>query len=473
MPRGKCNRASRHYFVTHLPFRTQQVSVGFSGCPLCNIICDSIVQFTSSTQLSGHHRYKTSKAHQCLKRTSPFNMKLFTSIVTVLVFVDAIYSAAMREGSEDLLHFLDDAFQMNLPADHLEPTPITALQTEKILYSTDPTAECKAPEIVTVTEFSNTTPKPNSAENTDSGLTERTSTEDSRDVESFKRSHQKSKLTEAQKTLQEQYTNSEESVSIDTTDLDTEVMKDTNKHPSKVTVMTDISSEEVNKPEENVRYRSLKTIENYSAEVIGTTERQKLDLMKETHPIIQSLAGQTNLKDKSGQLHETDKKQLKTYSREVDFDSPEIVYTPDRQINDAVSEEQLGGRVARRTVRIISDRSNIKTTLLSNNQTNRPAEKEELNPSLTKANLTSVDNSTVDNSTEISGLNPCPEISVGSPTEEENKSLDPSKEEHKIQKDTMSYQIQLRKMCPGKKSKNIEKPKEQLDFEGPERVSHA
>lgn len=231
--------------------------------------------------------------------------------------------------------------------------------------------------------------------------------------------------------------------------------------------MTDISSEEVDKPEENVRYRSLKTIESHSAEVIGATEKQKLDLMKETHPINQSF------KDKSGQLHETDKKQQKTYSREVEFDSPEMVYTPDRQINDAASEEQLGGRVARRTVRIISDQSNIKTTLLSNNQTNRTAEKEELNPSLTKANLTSVDNSTVDNSTEISGLNPCPEIPVGSPTEEENNSLDPSKEEQKIQKDTMSYQIQLRKICLGKMSKNIEKPKEQLDFEGPERVSHA
>ncbi|XP_057196060.1 uncharacterized protein zgc:194210 isoform X2 [Triplophysa rosa] len=402
-----------------------------------------------------------------------FNMKLITSILTVLVFVNAVYSAAMREGSEDLLRFLDDAFQMNLPADNLEPTQITeaALQTEKILYPTDPTAECKAPEIVDVAEFSNTTPKPNSAENTgiaeesstessnsDSGLTERTSAEDSRDVESYKRSQQKSKFTDAQKTLQEQYINSGESVSIDTTDMDTEVMKDTNKHPSKVTVMTDISSEEVDKPEENVRYRSLKTIENYSAEVTGAPERQKLDLMKETHPIIQSLAGRTNLKDQSGQPHETDKQQQKTYKRAVDFDSPEIVDTPDRQIYDAASEEQIGGRVARRTVRIISDQSSIKTTLLSNNLTTRTAEKEESNPSLIKANLT-----LVDNSTEISGLNPCTEISVGSPTEE-NNSLDPSKEEQKIQKDTMSYRNQLRKICPGKKSKNIEKPKRTAGF---------
>ncbi|KAA0703409.1 hypothetical protein E1301_Tti006794 [Triplophysa tibetana] len=320
---------------------------------------------------------------------------------------------------------------MTLPADNLEPTQITALQTEKILYPTDPTdptAEYKAPEIVTVAAFSNTSPKPNSAENT--GIAEESSIESSN--------------SDAQKTLQEQYTNSEESVSIDTTDMDTEVMKESNRHPSKV---TDISSEEVDKPGENVRYQSLKTIENYRAEVTSAPERQKLDLMKETHPIIQSLAGRTNLKDQSGQPHETDKKQQKTYRRAADFDSPEIVYTPDRQIYDADSEEQIGGRVASRTVRIISDRSDIKTTLLSNNQTNRTAEKEELNPSLTKANLTWVDNSTVDNSTEISGLNPCPEIYVGSPTEE-NNSLDPSKEEQNIQKDTMSYQIQLRKICP-------------------------
>lgn len=220
--------------------------------------------------------------------------------------------------------------------------------------------------------------------------------------------------------------------------------------------MTDISSEEVDKPEEYVRYRSLKPIENYSAEVTGAPQRQKFDFIKETHPIIQSLAGPTNLTDQSGQPHETSKQQQKTYKRAVDFDSPEIVDTPDRQIYDAASEEQLAGRMRR--VRVISDQS---TTLLRNNQKNR-TDKEKLNPSLIKANLSLGEGSqvTVDNNTEISGLSPCTEISVGSPTEE-NNSLDPSKVDQKNQKDTMSYQNQLRKI-----------QREELDFDSPERVSN-
>lgn len=174
--------------------------------------------------------------------------------------------------------------------------------------------------------------------------------------------------------------------------------------------MTDVSSQEMGKPVDIVRYRSL----------------------NETSPIIQSLIGRTDLKDQSGQQHKTDKRQQKTYKRTVDFDSPEIVDTPDRQIFDADSEELYGGRVPRRTVRMISDQSSIETTLLSNNRTNRTVYVKKLNSSVIKANLSLEGGSqdTADNSTEITSQNQgCSEISVESPTNEKN-SLD---------QDTVSY----------------------------------
>ncbi|XP_042628669.1 uncharacterized protein LOC122148010 isoform X2 [Cyprinus carpio] len=96
---------------------------------------------------------KPQMTHEPFRRTSALNIMLINSCLTVLVFINAVYSAAMREGSEDLLRFLKDAFEMNLPLDHTEPTQLSVmdLATEKILdpvHLADPTAECEAPEIV-------------------------------------------------------------------------------------------------------------------------------------------------------------------------------------------------------------------------------------------------------------------------------------------------------------------------------------
>ncbi|XP_055066593.2 uncharacterized protein [Misgurnus anguillicaudatus] len=392
-------------------------------------------------------------------------MKLIPIILTALVFINAANSAAIREGSEDLLRFLNDAFELNLPPDNLKPTMLTetTVENEKILYPAVTTAECKASELVSVVESFNITPKPNLAEitgnaeersiessNSDSGLTEKISVEDSRDVESSKRLQLRSKLTDSQ-SLQENIRNSEESASIDKTDMETEVMEGTNNHPNKAPVMMDVSSEEMDKPVENVWYRSLRAIKNYSAEMTGAPDRKELD------PKIQSLAlGRMNLKHQSGQPHETDKHQQHTYKREVDLDSPEVVDTSDNQYPDGASEELDGGRGRGQTIRLISDQS----TLLSNN------------PSMKKANLNSGNSSwgTVDNSTEVAGQNPgCTETSVEHPRSE-NSSLDPPKVDPKFQKDTVSYQNQLRKLCPSKKVRTSNNPREQLDLDSPERA---
>nr|XP_055066591.1 uncharacterized protein zgc:194210 isoform X2 [Misgurnus anguillicaudatus] len=409
-------------------------------------------------------------------------MKLIPIILTALVFINAAYSAAIREGSEDLLRFLNDAFELNLPPDNLKPTMLTetTVENEKILYPAVTTAECKASELVSVVESFNITPKPNLAEitgnaeersiessNSDSGLTEKISVEDSRvfvlDVESSKRLQLRSKLTDSQ-SLQENIRNSEESASIDKTDMETEVMEGTNNHPNKAPVMMDVSSEEMDKPVENVWYRSLRAIKNYSAEMTGAPDRKELD------PKIQSLAlGRMNLKHQSGQPHETDKHQQHTYKREVDLDSPEVVDTSDNQYPDGASEELDGGRGRGQTIGLISDQS----TLLSNNQTDRSVNQAKYNPSMKKANLNSGNSSrgTVDNSTEVAGQNPgCTETSVEHPRGE-NSSLDPPKVDPKFQKDTVSYQNQLRKLCPSKKVRTSNNPREQLDLDSPERAN--
>ncbi|XP_059364616.1 uncharacterized protein LOC132103513 [Carassius carassius] len=89
---------------------------------------------------------KPQMTYEPFRRTSALNMKLINSCLTVLVFINAVHSAAMREGSEDLLYFLKDAFEMNLPLDHTEPTPLSEmdLATKKILdpvHLADPTAD--------------------------------------------------------------------------------------------------------------------------------------------------------------------------------------------------------------------------------------------------------------------------------------------------------------------------------------------
>lgn len=56
--------------------------------------------------------------------------------------------------------------------------------------------------------------------------------------------------------------------------------------------------------------------------------------------------------------------------------------------------------------------------------------------------------------------------------EENNKrGLDAPNVDQKIQKDTMSYQNQLRKICPTKGIRASNNPRAQLDLDSPERVN--
>ncbi|XP_051574563.1 uncharacterized protein zgc:194210 isoform X2 [Myxocyprinus asiaticus] len=334
-------------------------------------------------------------------------MKLIDRSLTLLVFINAVYSAAMREGGQDLLHFLNDAFEITQPPDYLEPTKLS--DTEKILEPAGPTAECKAPEIIgNFAEVSKTTPKPNSVEitgiaeerstessNSDSRLADRTSAEDSREVERYNRSRLRTTLMETSKALRERYENSAESMSTDRTDMDTEVTED-----SKEAEM-DVSSQEMDRPEENGRYRNQKMIGKYSAEMTGAPD--------------------------------TEKYQQESNKRAVDLDSPEVMDNPDRKDLDADSEEHSAGLRA-------------------------------------KLNY-AANHATLNDSREIIDQNPgCIETSVEHPMEE-NNSLDVRNVDQEIQKDTMSYQNQLRKICPSRRVRVSNNPKGQLDFDSPERVN--
>ncbi|XP_051574566.1 uncharacterized protein zgc:194210 isoform X5 [Myxocyprinus asiaticus] len=320
-------------------------------------------------------------------------MKLIDRSLTLLVFINAVYSAAMREGGQDLLHFLNDAFEITQPPDYLEPTKLSDIvssfvDTEKILEPAGPTAECKAPEIIgNFAEVSKTTPKPNSVEitgiaeerstessNSDSRLADRTSAEDSREVERYNRSRLRTTLMETSKALRERYENSAE---------------------------MDVSSQEMDRPEENGRYRNQKMIGKYSAEMTGAPD--------------------------------TEKYQQESNKRAVDLDSPEVMDNPDRKDLDADSEEHSAGLRA-------------------------------------KLNY-AANHATLNDSREIIDQNPgCIETSVEHPMEE-NNSLDVRNVDQEIQKDTMSYQNQLRKICPSRRVRVSNNPKGQLDFDSPERVN--
>lgn len=63
----------------------------------------------------------------------------------------------------------------------------------------------------------------------------------------------------------------------------------------------------------------------------------------------------------------------------------------------------------------------------------------------------------------------CTETSVEHPMDD--NSLDASNVDQRIQKDTMSYQNQLRKICPTKRIQASNNPRAQLDLESPERVN--
>ncbi|XP_042597151.1 uncharacterized protein LOC109089063 isoform X5 [Cyprinus carpio] len=383
-------------------------------------------------------RIKPHMTHESFRRTSALTMKLTNICLTLLVFINAVHSAAMREKSEDLLHFLKDAFEMNLPFDHTDPTQLSEmdLATEKILdpvHPTDPTAECKASEIVV-----------NSA---DSRFAERSSTEDSREGDSDKRLQLRTTLRDTHKALQEHYGNSAESMSMDRTVMDIDMTEGSNKHIDKATVMEDTSSQEMDRPEENGRYRPPRTqkmLEKHNS-VVTDTGRQNLDFMKEMDPIIQSFSARMNLKGQTGKPHDTDKPQQESHRRAMVLDSPEFVDTLDRPDLYADSEERGGGRGTSQT-----QISGIKAKL------NYAANQD-----------------TLDDSRELADPMPgCTETSVEHPMEENNKrGLDAPNVDQKIQKDTMSYQNQLRKICPTKGIRASNNPRAQLDLDSPERVN--
>jgi len=64
----------------------------------------------------------------------------------------------------------------------------------------------------------------------------------------------------------------------------------------------------------------------------------------------------------------------------------------------------------------------------------------------------------------------CTETSVEHPMEE-NNSLNAPNMDQEIQKDTVSYQNQLRKICPTKIVRASNNPRAQLDLDSPERVN--
>lgn len=356
-------------------------------------------------------------------------MKLINICLSVLVFLNAAHSAPVR-----------DAFEMNLPLDHTDPTE-AGLTTEKLdpVHPTDPTAECKAPEIVVYSGLSNTTPKPNlvdpadvaeerstESSNSDSRLAERTSTEDSREGDSNKRLQLRTALTDSHKALQEHYGNSAESMS-----MDSDVTEGSNKHIDEATVMEDISGQEMDRPERYRLPRTKKMLEKLKS-VVTDTGRQNLNSVKEMDPIIQSFAGS-----------QTGKPQQESLKRAVDLDSPEFVHTLDTPDLYADSEEHGGGRGTSQT-----QITGIKVKL------NYAANQDTLDDSREPAD-------------RIPGYT---ETSVEHPIEE-NNSLDASNVDRRIQKDTMSYQNQLRKICPTKRIRASNNPRAQLDLESPERVN--
>ncbi|KTG47571.1 hypothetical protein cypCar_00014670, partial [Cyprinus carpio] len=164
--------------------------------------------------------------------------------------------------------------------------------------------------------------------------------------DSDKRLQLRTTLRDTHKALQEHYGNSAESMSMDRTVMDIDMTEGSNKHIDKATVMEDTSSQEMDRPEENGRYRPPRTqkmLEKHNS-VVTDTGRQNLDFMKEMDPIIQSFSARMNLKGQTGKPHDTDKPQQESHRRAMVLDSPEFVDTLDRPDLYADSEERGGGR---------------------------------------------------------------------------------------------------------------------------------
>jgi len=112
--------------------------------------------------------------------------------------------------------------------------------------------------------------------------------------------------------------------------------------------MEDISSQEMDRPEENGRNRPtmIQKLERHSA---VDTDRQNLDFMKKIQAIFQISASRTNLNDQSRAPHDAQE----SHKRAMEFvDTSE---TPDL---DADSEEFAGGGHGR-SRRQISGQSKI------------------------------------------------------------------------------------------------------------------
>ncbi|KAL0171814.1 hypothetical protein M9458_032125, partial [Cirrhinus mrigala] len=108
--------------------------------------------------------------------------------------------------------------------------------------------------------------------------------------------------------------------------------------------MEDISSQEMDRPEENGRYRpsrSQNMLEKHNS-VVTDTGRQNLDFLKEMDRITQTFASRLNHKDQAGEPHDTDKHQQESWKTAMHLDSPEFVDTPDRLDLDADSDERGG-----------------------------------------------------------------------------------------------------------------------------------
>lgn len=116
--------------------------------------------------------------------------------------------------------------------------------------------------------------------------------------------------------------------------------------------MEDISSQEMDRPEENGRNRPamIQMLEKHN---------ENLDFMKEIHAIIQIFARRMNLKNQAGKPHDADKHQQESHKRAKDFDSPEFVDTPDTPDLDDPDSEERGGGGHGRSQRQISGQSKI------------------------------------------------------------------------------------------------------------------
>lgn len=110
--------------------------------------------------------------------------------------------------------------------------------------------------------------------------------------------------------------------------------------------MEDISSQEMDRPEENGRNRPAMI--------------QMLEKHNTADTVIQIFASRKNFKNQAGKQHDADKHQQESHKRAMDFDSPEFVDTPDTpDLDDPDSEEHGGGGGHGRSQRQISGQSKI------------------------------------------------------------------------------------------------------------------